>query len=564
MPPPPSSGITNLDQSLSRSKRSLIKSKIDLSQKPFGYVENAAKSHMKRKKGGMFMMTFSPGNGKPSSGNISTDTSTDKESEPEETLNESSSIRFEDLSTGTSPEMVNNKDSEEVNNLQNQLQEAAERMAALEGMCKALEKTCDEKEDELATSKVKLTELDDALKSSKLAHEEVTKHEAIISTLNHELSSVTAKHEETLKELEETQNMFQTAQHSANIMEKAMSKLTSKVESNSLKQKELSIRLEKSDNDRTELQRKLKLVHKQKETLLAQMKEVSNKAQEDDEKDALLAAMKTERDQAEARMKEVSAEFQEIKSEFGTMTAELKQAKEKVEEQKKMLQEYMEKTSTLEQKLEMANEKVSQFDNLSEQFESCKTERTKWKTESEGCQAKIQQMSEQMNAQLEASKEVQKMVQVMRSQTNQSAAQLKEEKLRAEKAEAELKAIKEMMSKKEMEYMQLNDSYAAACDENQTLQNDLQKTRQDAESWRAQVTGALQECEKATANAKTWESQITYYHSKARSDETLRRKLHNQVMELKGNIRVFCRVRPFLENENRIINTKFFAFQIQT
>ena len=54
MPPPPSSGIANLDQSLSRSKRSLSKSKIDLSQKPFGYVENAAKSHMKRKKGGMF------------------------------------------------------------------------------------------------------------------------------------------------------------------------------------------------------------------------------------------------------------------------------------------------------------------------------------------------------------------------------------------------------------------------------------------------------------------------------------------------------------------------------
>jgi kinesin family member C1 len=33
---------------------------------------------------------------------------------------------------------------------------------------------------------------------------------------------------------------------------------------------------------------------------------------------------------------------------------------------------------------------------------------------------------------------------------------------------------------------------------------------------------------------------------KLRSEETLRRKLHNQVQELKGNIRVFCRVRPTL------------------
>ncbi|KAI5291085.1 kinesin-like nuclear fusion protein [Ascosphaera aggregata] len=32
-------------------------------------------------------------------------------------------------------------------------------------------------------------------------------------------------------------------------------------------------------------------------------------------------------------------------------------------------------------------------------------------------------------------------------------------------------------------------------------------------------------------------------------EETLRRKLHNQVQELKGNIRVFCRVRPPLEKE---------------
>lgn len=37
---------------------------------------------------------------------------------------------------------------------------------------------------------------------------------------------------------------------------------------------------------------------------------------------------------------------------------------------------------------------------------------------------------------------------------------------------------------------------------------------------------------------------------KLRKEETLRRKLHNQVQELKGNIRVFCRVRPSLNNES--------------
>lgn len=46
---------------------------------------------------------------------------------------------------------------------------------------------------------------------------------------------------------------------------------------------------------------------------------------------------------------------------------------------------------------------------------------------------------------------------------------------------------------------------------------------------------------------------------KLRKEETLRRKLHNQVQELKGNIRVFCRVRPSLSEEpaNEIAGINF-------
>lgn len=39
-------------------------------------------------------------------------------------------------------------------------------------------------------------------------------------------------------------------------------------------------------------------------------------------------------------------------------------------------------------------------------------------------------------------------------------------------------------------------------------------------------------------------------NEKLRTEETLRRKLHNQVQELKGNIRVFCRIRPSLESDS--------------
>lgn len=44
---------------------------------------------------------------------------------------------------------------------------------------------------------------------------------------------------------------------------------------------------------------------------------------------------------------------------------------------------------------------------------------------------------------------------------------------------------------------------------------------------------------------------------KLRKEEALRRRLHNQVQELKGNIRVFCRVRPTLMEDDELAKMKF-------
>ena len=42
---------------------------------------------------------------------------------------------------------------------------------------------------------------------------------------------------------------------------------------------------------------------------------------------------------------------------------------------------------------------------------------------------------------------------------------------------------------------------------------------------------------------------VTELQTKLREEEQIRRRLHNTIQELKGNIRVFCRVRPPLDNE---------------
>eukprot|EP01083_Nonionella_stella_P005480 15838_1 len=44
------------------------------------------------------------------------------------------------------------------------------------------------------------------------------------------------------------------------------------------------------------------------------------------------------------------------------------------------------------------------------------------------------------------------------------------------------------------------------------------------------------------------ERKCAWYEERARKDEEVRKRLHNQIQELKGNIRVFCRVRPMLDD----------------
>jgi kinesin family protein C1 len=48
---------------------------------------------------------------------------------------------------------------------------------------------------------------------------------------------------------------------------------------------------------------------------------------------------------------------------------------------------------------------------------------------------------------------------------------------------------------------------------------------------------------------ETAQRQVEELEAEAREAEAMRRKLHNMVQELKGNIRVFCRVRPVLPSD---------------
>lgn len=68
----------------------------------------------------------------------------------------------------------------------------------------------------------------------------------------------------------------------------------------------------------------------------------------------------------------------------------------------------------------------------------------------------------------------------------------------------------------------------------ETLELELASTRAN----RAEVVATT------AADLEAMRVRVEEAEQKVREGETERRKLHNQIQELKGNIRVFCRVRP--------------------
>ena len=86
--------------------------------------------------------------------------------------------------------------------------------------------------------------------------------------------------------------------------------------------------------------------------------------------------------------------------------------------------------------------------------------------------------------------------------------------------------------------------------------NDTVQLEASMRSMRARIDFLESDCKSqsqafADLEQKTQDAikEATVARDKLRTEETLRRKLHNQVQELKGNIRVFCRVRPSLKSD---------------
>jgi kinesin family member C1 len=78
--------------------------------------------------------------------------------------------------------------------------------------------------------------------------------------------------------------------------------------------------------------------------------------------------------------------------------------------------------------------------------------------------------------------------------------------------------------------------------ENQSLQAQNQSLRALSDATSVNVSDLTYKLEQAQKTIEDLREEVI-------EGETIRRKLHNTVQELKGNIRVFCRVRPLLQSD---------------
>ena len=109
-------------------------------------------------------------------------------------------------------------------------------------------------------------------------------------------------------------------------------------------------------------------------------------------------------------------------------------------------------------------------------------------------------------------------------------------------------------------YEQTSESLAGARDEVAALKNIISKMTQAEAVMHGQLDATKMALDQMTMDSVEKAGQISHLREELRvsqmkiegvirENESTRRRLHNTILELKGNIRVFCRVHPLLNTE---------------
>ena len=116
-------------------------------------------------------------------------------------------------------------------------------------------------------------------------------------------------------------------------------------------------------------------------------------------------------------------------------------------------------------------------------------------------------------------------------------------------ATADLEQVRRNLDQEKLLNQSLRGNISEASSQSMTLESTVRTLRGRIEFLESDSKSQALSFEQLEQRLRDAEAAAAEAKEKLLREEGLRRKLHNQVQELKGNIRVFCRVRPSLESE---------------
>jgi len=131
------------------------------------------------------------------------------------------------------------------------------------------------------------------------------------------------------------------------------------------------------------------------------------------------------------------------------------------------------------------------------------------------------------------------------------------------KYKKEMRKLKDSLEQNKAEHSMTQGILEARTHERNLLKNDNVRLREEGQTWTIQIDNLKAICKKGNEdidrlkfvitglekNNSNLNLQIVELHKKLEKEEQIRKYLHNEIQTLKGNIRVFCRVRPVLKKE---------------
>ena len=172
----------------------------------------------------------------------------------------------------------------------------------------------------------------------------------------------------------------------------------------------------------------------------------------------------------------------------------------------------------------------------------------------------VEQSSEQIKAMRNQMEESERELDAMRKslkdkedffseETVKLRRKLDDEEYAKSSLERKVKGLEDELNSKMTEIAGLKTSVAELSSSRAGIEAALAGTKTELEAARKQITDLIQECAGMASEIKAGLDLQEEMKGKMIWGESERRRLHNTVQELKGNIRVFCRMRPLLGEE---------------